>query len=157
MLQANAIRGAAGPSPQPSPRRGEGEKAQAPRGPSPRRGEGARRADEGGRRSHGTCFKPTQFEAPLAPHPNPLPVGARARRRRRRAGLLPAGEKVPEGRMRAAAAATAHASSQRNSRRRWPLTPTLSPVGRGREGAGAARFLAIPERRNASCGGGKGG
>jgi hypothetical protein len=47
-------------------------------------------------------------------------------------------------------------ASRRNSRCRWPrtppLTPTLSPEGRGREGAGAARFRALPERRNASKG-----
>jgi len=59
-----------------------------------------------------------------------------------RTALLPAGEKVPEGQMRGFAAAQACASTRRNPSRPRPrtppLTPTLSPSGRGREGAGAA-------------------
>src|SRR5713101_3698253 len=140
------------------------------------------------------------------PSPYPLPKGARARRRRRRAGLLPAGEKVPEGRMRGRSgpallikvpsygrapagrapltlpspqrgegekAQTARGPSPRwgeGARRAdegsvrartldqstliWASTggpgaphPTLSPKGRGREGADGARAFSPLGRR----------
>jgi hypothetical protein len=73
-MRPNARNRARRPSPLPSPQRGEGVKAQLPRGLSPRRGEGARRADEGRRRGTGIRLMPTQSVASQAARrPSPLP------------------------------------------------------------------------------------
>ncbi len=134
------------PSPQPSPRRGEGVGAEStgatgycvghrlgPLTPalSPQ-GRGSRSGD-------GLLCRPSLG----SPHPNPLPVGARESERRRAIALAIAWAPSPQPSPRrgeGVGAATGYCVGHRLG----PLTPALSPQGRGsRSGDGLLRWPSL--------------